>query len=332
MPGWINRAPDAPRPLLPNGVAAFLSAAAGPYIPVGCEPEQINGGWTPRAILPGAGIAALLPPPASYVTPASIAQPSRALVSPPQLSALSDCVPFLSASSPSSPIPFTPIPQAAFLRSGTPAVQLMPPGAAVLDDTIYVVCGDATQPIAAYMRAPPAPPQQSATAVAPLALPPAPYFPPAKLARVAPVIYPIQVITYEIAPFLTGAVGVPTPIVPISAAAYLRSQAGPQQFEPELAPLIAPVAPFVFATSIPMPPREARTPQLVLTPYTAAATLFVYTAPTPLLGLYARLAFAWPRVPEHAVALIPPPPVAPPCDVRIRFSSGGPEKRRFRAR
>src|SRR6185312_16891062 len=86
MPGWINRAPDAPRPLLPNGVAAFLSAAAGPYIPVGCEPEQINGGWTPRAILPGAGIAALLPPPASYVAPASIAQPSRALVSPPQLS------------------------------------------------------------------------------------------------------------------------------------------------------------------------------------------------------------------------------------------------------
>jgi hypothetical protein len=347
-----------------HGLAPIQTAASGFYPFEGSTRQQINRGMDIRAVLPALGIAALLAPAPVFVPPATASSP------------------------------------AAYVRM-TAAPQLPAAGPASTDDTVLVVCGEPTQSVAAFIRAPSPPAPQFTSAVAPLAQAPGPVIPPSTLARPAsityppiqlpeseiapllapsatvappatvqgalaraamvlplqiysavtplaqssppyipavvlartpPVIYPAQIIEYDVAQFLTGAADAPPPIAPGLQAAYMRSISPAQQPENEIAPLLPQGTPLVFATLIPIPTRETRALQIALTPYTPAATVFIYTAPTPLLGLYARLAFAWPRIPVHAAALIPPAPLAPLSDVRIRFSSGGPERLRFSAR
>lgn len=333
------------QPIRPNGIAPFQTPASGFYPFDGSTPQQLVRAVEGRATLAAPGIAALLPAPVSQVPPVMVMA-------------------------------------AAYVRSPTP-IQLPAPGPAVIDDSDLIVCGDATQPIAPYIRVPTPWVNRPANGIAALLAPTIPYVPAGLSSRVsAAPSYPTQVITYDVAQFFGTALGIPLPQAANQAAAYLRVPATPvQQLQSEIAPLIpvatdaplaqppnqaaaylrvpatpvqqllseiAPlvpvaadvplprtqistaafvrmawpvlqleseiasllpqVAPFIFATPIPMPAREQRAPLVLSSVYTPAAVPFVYLPPTPLLGLYARLAFKWPQPWVGQAALVPDAP------------------------
>src|SRR5581483_3643533 len=168
--------------LRPNGLAPFQTSASGFYTFEGSTPQQIYRGADARAILPALGIAALLAPAPAFVPPAQVQQPTRTVAAVQQQTFVSELAPFFSASSPSVPIPrndgraaaywrapiapqqlepeIAPLVPAVatayvpytsvsgvFARAPASALQLQAPGPAALDDTVLVVCGDATQPI-----------------------------------------------------------------------------------------------------------------------------------------------------------------------------------------
>jgi hypothetical protein len=241
-------------------------------------------------------VAPLAVPPAFTVPPSILARAAGTIYSPPQV-AKNSIAPFVTTVA-SAPLPCATNMGPAFVRSAY-TVQLPMPGPAVFDDSVLVVCGDAVQSVAAYIRGPAAPLPQVFSIVAPLAVPPVLVVPAAAIARTPETTYPPQIIEYDVAQFLSGIASAP-PILPMNPqAAYLRAAPFVQQSSSDIAPLIAPPAQFVFAGSI--------------------------------VGLYARLSGMWPqpKFESAALAAAAPPPPTPSLYVRGELVPLDPDDRRI---